>query len=151
MNVAPRCSIVCTAGMSITGSLFGMVILRSNVVTTVPFFLSLWSVEDGGEDICFCIYAYNVQPGIVIDYLTGDNYATDGEKPKDPNTEPSYAKYLLDEDVTGTYVLNTKKKKFHRPDCQGVNDIAPENREEYTGSRNGLVEEGYVPCGGCNP
>ncbi|MBR4827634.1 MAG: DNA/RNA non-specific endonuclease [Oscillospiraceae bacterium] len=110
-----------------------------------------WSVEDGGEDVCFCIYAYNVQPGIVIDYLTGDNYAVDGEKPKDQNSEPSYAKYLLEEDVTGTYILNTKKKKFHRPDCQGVKDIAPENKEEYTGSRNELVEEGYVPCGGCNP
>ena len=111
-----------------------------------------WSVEDEGEDICFCIYAYNVQPGIVIDYLTGDNYAQNGEVPEQAEQqEPSYAQYLTDVDVTGTYILNTKKKKFHRPDCQGVPDIAPENREEYTGSRNELVEEGYVPCGGCNP
>lgn len=34
-----------------------------------------WSVEDGGEDICFCIFAYNVQPGVVIDYATGENHA----------------------------------------------------------------------------
>ena len=33
-----------------------------------------WSVEDGGESICFCVYAYNVQPGIVIDYATGDSW-----------------------------------------------------------------------------
>lgn len=32
------------------------------------------SMEDGGEDICFCIYAYNAQPGIVIDYATGDSW-----------------------------------------------------------------------------
>ena len=30
-----------------------------------------WSVEDNGEGICFCVYAYNVQPGVVIDYATG--------------------------------------------------------------------------------
>lgn len=33
-----------------------------------------WSVEDDGEGICFCIYAYNAQPGIVIDYATGDSH-----------------------------------------------------------------------------
>ena len=32
------------------------------------------SMEDGGEDICFCVYAYNAQPGIVIDYTTGDSW-----------------------------------------------------------------------------
>ena len=32
-----------------------------------------WSVEDEGEGVCFCVYAYNVQPGIVIDYKTGDS------------------------------------------------------------------------------
>lgn len=110
-----------------------------------------WSIEDSGEDICFCIFAYNVQPGIEIDYLTGDNHAVNGEMPSGQVQEPSYAKYLLDEDVTGTYILNVKKKKFHRPDCQGVSDIAEDNREEYYGSRNELVMEGYVPCGGCDP
>ena len=33
-----------------------------------------WSVEDGGDGVCFCVYAYNAQPGIVIDYATGDSY-----------------------------------------------------------------------------
>ena len=32
-----------------------------------------WSVEDQGEEVCFCVYAYNVQPGIVIDYATGES------------------------------------------------------------------------------
>lgn len=32
-----------------------------------------WSVEDEGEGICFCVYAYNAQPGILIDYQTGDS------------------------------------------------------------------------------
>ena len=33
-----------------------------------------WSVEDSGESICFCVFAYNAQPGIVIDYATGDSH-----------------------------------------------------------------------------
>ena len=32
------------------------------------------SVEDGGEGIRFNVYCYNAQPGIVIDYATGDSY-----------------------------------------------------------------------------
>ena len=29
------------------------------------------SIEDHGEGICFCVYCYNVQPGISIDYTSG--------------------------------------------------------------------------------
>ena len=32
-----------------------------------------WSVEDEGEGVCFCVYAYNAQPGILIDYQTGES------------------------------------------------------------------------------
>lgn len=32
-----------------------------------------WSVEDEGEGICFCVFAYNAQPGIAIDYATGES------------------------------------------------------------------------------
>ena len=33
-----------------------------------------WSVEDAGEAICFNVFAYNIQPGIGIDYATGENW-----------------------------------------------------------------------------
>lgn len=35
--------------------------------------IEAYSVEDYGEGICFYVYCYNVQPGISIDYLTGDS------------------------------------------------------------------------------
>ena len=33
------------------------------------------SLEDGGAGVCFSVYVYNVQPGITIDYATGENWA----------------------------------------------------------------------------
>jgi DNA-entry nuclease len=45
--------------------------------------MEAWSVEDDGSGVCFNVYCYNVQPGIEIDYATGDswesaNNSTDG-------------------------------------------------------------------------
>ena len=36
--------------------------------------MEAWSIEDNGQGICFNVYCYNVQPGIVIDYVTGESY-----------------------------------------------------------------------------
>ena len=37
--------------------------------------MEAYSVEDRGRDLCFHVFVYNVQPGIVIDYQTGENRA----------------------------------------------------------------------------
>ena len=54
-----------------------------------------WSVEDEGAGICFYVYCYNVQPGITIDYATGDS-ALDGTTPeqttKNSDTKKSSSK-----------------------------------------------------------
>jgi DNA-entry nuclease len=36
--------------------------------------MEAYSVEDSGEGICFYVYVYNVQPGIGIDYATGESW-----------------------------------------------------------------------------
>lgn len=36
--------------------------------------MEAWSVEDNGKGIHFNVYCYNVQPGIVIDYTTGESH-----------------------------------------------------------------------------
>ena len=36
--------------------------------------MEAYSVEDGGEGISFCVYCYNVQPGVIIDYVTGASH-----------------------------------------------------------------------------
>lgn len=35
------------------------------------------SVEDNGEGVCFHVYVYNIQPGVTIDYATGDSWLSD--------------------------------------------------------------------------
>ncbi len=37
--------------------------------------MEAYSVEDEGVEICFHVFVYNVQPGIIIDYQTGENRA----------------------------------------------------------------------------
>jgi DNA-entry nuclease len=36
--------------------------------------MEAWSVEDDGEGICFNVFCYNVEPGVEIDYATGENW-----------------------------------------------------------------------------
>lgn len=97
-----------------------------------------FSVEDGGEGICFNVYAYNSQPGVIIDYATGLSEP-------DPNG--------IVEASTGmpTYILNTKSRKFHEEDCGQAADVADEYRETYTGYREALIISGYEPAGCCKP
>ena len=98
-----------------------------------------YSVEDGGEGICFCVYAYNVQPGVEIDYATGESWLAG-----DVSTAGG-------ESGGVSYILNTSSKKFHDPSCSGAEDIKESNREEFTGSREDLIARGYSPCGRCKP
>lgn len=50
-----------------------------------------YSVEDDGDGICFCIFAYNVQPGVTINYATGDSTLDGAASTSEPSVahEPS--------------------------------------------------------------
>lgn len=97
--------------------------------------MEAWSVEDEGDGICFCVYLYNVQPGIEIDYATGESEQVGIDLPEG----------------SPDYILNTNTKKFHKPTCSNAATISDKNRKEYTGSREELIAEGYKPGGCCNP
>lgn len=48
-------------------------IFKGNNLLANGVLMEAYSVEDEGEGIQFCIYAYNVQPGIIIDYTSGES------------------------------------------------------------------------------
>ena len=111
------------------------------------------SVEDDGDGVLFCVYAYNVQPDISIDYATGESSYI-GTAASETQTEAeTLSKETVQEPVpTGeTYILNTSTKKFHRPGCSSVGQMKESNKEEFTGSRDDVVARGYDPCKRCNP
>lgn len=99
--------------------------------------MEAYSVEDNGEGVCFNVYVYNVQPGIAIDYATGESWLEETVHPSDG--------------VTAHYVLNVASKKFHLPDCPSVSTIKDENRQDFQGERDTLLSQGYSPCGACHP
>ena len=164
------------------------------------------SVEDGGRAIRFNVFVYNVEPGVKIDYVTGDNWEssevpavkTKGEATTTRGTsgDAALSQYAAsrgegaDPEVNGlgtggspdassstqaapsgsvntnasgemppstsdveqqTYVLNKRSHKFHRPECDSVQSMSPSNKEEFTGLRQTLIDEGYTPCRSCNP
>lgn len=102
--------------------------------------MEAWSVEDNGDGICFNVFCYNVQPGVEFDYATGENW----ESKKSNATNDSESKEK-------TYILNTNSKKFHEADCANAENISKKNRTELVGTRGELINNGYSPCGSCNP
>lgn len=109
------------------------------------------SVEDDEEGICFNVFCYNVQPGITIDYATGDSCLSDVGEAEEESENGTTDTATTETSADITYILNTNTKKFHKPSCSSVNQMSEKNKQEYTGSRDDLIEQGYSPCGSCNP
>ena len=129
--------------------------------------MEAWSVEDSGKSICFNVYCYNVQPGIEIDYATGESKVADGidivgaadttEATEEQTVVTTEATTMGTNSTSGsdfenqemTFILNTNSKKIHLPDCRSVGDMAEHNKEEYVSTLNELKGRGYTPCGRC--
>lgn len=135
------------------------------------------SIEDNGEAVQFNVFVYNVEPGVAIDYVTGEsqesaNTPAVASKGEGTITTAAAARAAQAAGESGAsssstsanasdtasssaeqhdYILNVKNKKFHLPTCSAVNDIAAANRQDFTGTRDELIAKGYSPCGICNP
>ena len=142
------------------------------------------SVEDRGKSLSFHVYCYNVQPGVTIDYATGDSElaedlatenvpetaqdvsaadaleetkAADGDQSSENAVTAAVQEETSAEQDGGNakeerdYVLNKNTKKFHYPWCSSADDIKKKNRKDFTGTREEVISQGYVPCKRCNP
>ena len=114
--------------------------------------IEAWSIEDHGEGICLNEFCFNIQPGVIIDYASGESWSEEQLENSDNIGEdhpPIKPVYTPSEGVV--YVLNKSRMRFHLPTCPDIQDIAENNRIEYFGSRDALIESDYLPCGDCKP
>ena len=91
------------------------------------------SIEDDG--LSFNVFVYNIQPGVTIDYNTGNNALVQIEN-------------VSDEEAV--YVLNMHSKKYHLPSCEGVKEIKVENRRNTNVSEEDLLSLGFEPAECCH-
>lgn len=103
------------------------------------------SVEDNGDGVLFNVYCFNAQPGIAIDYATGDSHQDDSiVADASKSTTAAEANVQI-------YVLNTNTKKFHKESCNSARSMDASNKKIYTGSRQEIIDMGYEACGVCKP
>ena len=82
-----------------------------------------YSVEDQGKAICFNVFCYNVQPGIILDYVTGESSE---EKQQEPSSVQAEASKPLEE------VQQTEASK--RSDDTSQNET--QNQQGQSGNNN---------------
>ncbi len=112
--------------------------------------MEAWSVEDNGRGVCFNVYCYNVQPGVIITYANGQNKAdmtfrgkiTGKSSTKGNKSKTSKSKLT-------TFIINKNSGVFHLKSCKGVKNMNPNNKRVYKGKKSELIKKGYTPCGYC--
>lgn len=122
--------------------------------------MEAFSVEDHGEGVQFHVFVYNIQPGVGIDYATGESWLSEESGGNENGASVSKSdeiKYSATEEDNrllgkdNTYILNTNTHKFHMPSCSSVDDIKEKNKQKFQGSREEVITQGYDPCKRCNP
>ena len=142
-------------------------VFEGNNLVAAGVLMEAESVEDKGEGVEFCVFVYNAQPGVTIDYATGDSWLDENgtgnqqaaakETKTVVETEIQAEKQTQAENTqapakeTSTYILNTNSKKFHKPGCSAASQIKAANKDEFTGTRDEVIAKGYEPCKKCNP
>ena len=98
------------------------------------------------------VYVYNVQPGININYATGDSSASGtNQTAVTEQATQAVTQAASQQTSTESYILNTNTKKFHRPSCSSVKQMKESNKKSSSESRDALIAAGYDPCKKCNP
>lgn len=107
------------------------------------------SVEDNGEGILFNVYCYNVQPGIEIDYVTGESQLAEAASDEATDTSDETIGSSDDSGAGGSDAVMVWKsatgKKYHsRNDCGNMNpDKATQITEEEA------ISQGLGKCSKC--
>lgn len=117
------------------------------------------SVEDDGGGIEFCVYCYNVQPGVRINYANGNSELDGSITTTQQTTTTTTTTKKIETSPPATqaqpvqcnYIGNENTKKFHNPNCSSVGQMAEHNKVHFNCTRDEIIAQGYSPCKRCNP
>ena len=107
------------------------------------------SVE--ADNLIFCVWCYNVQPYVYIDYATGESYQIETAIPgvdDTPVNKETESEIDID-NMTFDFVLNTNTMKAHDETCTYAQNMSEANRDEFTGTCAELEAMGYELCKNC--
>jgi len=129
-------------------------IFEGNNLLATGVLMEALSMEDNGDGICFNVFCYNEQPGIIIDHSNGDSKAEDGSAPYGSSavvTTPKETTTQSSNEPTTSYIANKNTKKFHYPSCRSVDQMKEKNKKYLNCTRDEAISQGYSPCGNCSP
>lgn len=125
-------------------------IFEGNNLVANGVLMEAYSIEDAGEGVTFCVYVYNVQPGVKIDYRTGKSNNDGSDFETDDGKNDNVEKEEGGEDEI-TYILVTSTNKYHTPECTYGKNAKDENKQAVSLTKEEIEEQGYTPCGSCKP
>ena len=106
------------------------------------------SVEDKGKGICFNVFVHNIQPGITIDYATGDSQLSnnDGTNSQTSQQESSDNTEKNTQDSSNTKVEirgNSKSKIYHCPGQAAYDEMGDSPNLVIFHSEQDAIDAGY--------
>ena len=104
--------------------------------------MEAYSIEDEGESICFNVYCYNVQPGIIINYATGDSSGPSNEQTNPPATEDNSSDNNPAASGEMVWIPKSGKKYHSHSGCSNMKNPSQVTKEE-------AEDRGYEPCKKC--
>jgi len=102
-----------------------------------------YSIEDKGDGILFNVYCYNVQPGITINYATGESSGQQTEEPSNPSSKVQSQEAPNDNyTAVMVWIPRTGKKYHSNPNCSNMKNPS---QVDIAVAKN----RGYGPCSKC--
>lgn len=110
--------------------------------------MEAYSVEDDGEGVMFNVFVYNVQPGITIDYATGDSHLSNdgGTNSQTSQQESSDNTEKNTQDSSNTKVEirgNSKSKIYHCPGQAAYDEMGDSPNLVIFHSEQDAIDAGY--------
>jgi len=108
-------------------------IFKGNDLLASGVLMEAKSVEDNGSGILFCVYCYNVQPGVTIDYSNG---ASSLAEPAEIKTESNTTK----SSDTNTAVALNSTSDISSPSQAPEPEVAPTSENNFAvNTKNGKI------------